>query len=134
DSAQSQTLPPAVVQGVTDEIVAVGAQLQAHAAELGQRIRGIARMLDQEQITVNFGGVFKAGKSTMINAALGRSILPVDDVPETGAVCCLLPGTEDHAVVVEGAIRRPIQCTTEAIRSQITLLSEQGERRDAVAA
>jgi hypothetical protein len=134
DSARSQSFPPAAVQGMTDEIVAVGAQLHARAPELGQRIRGVARMLDQEQITVNFGGVFKAGKSTMINAALGRGILPVDDVPETGAVCCLLPGTEDHAVVVEGAIRRPIQCTTEAIRSQITLLSEQGERRDAVAA
>ena len=81
-----------------DEIVALGARLHERAPELGQRIRGIARTLDQEQITVNFGGVFKAGKSTMINAALGRGILPVDDVPETGAVCCLLPGTEDDAI------------------------------------
>lgn len=134
DSAQSQSLPHAAVQGVVDEIVALGAQLHARAPELGLRIRGIARALDQEQITVNFGGVFKAGKSTMINAALGRNILPVDDVPDTGAVCCLLPGTQDSAVVVEGAIRRPIQCTTEAIRSQITLLSERGERREEVAA
>lgn len=132
--AQSQGFPHAVVQGVIDQVVALGAQLQERAPELAQRIRSIARGLDQNQITVNFGGVFKAGKSTMINAALGRDILPVDDVPETGAVCCLLPGTEDGAVVVEGATRRPIACTTEAIRSQITLLSELGERREAVAA
>jgi hypothetical protein len=133
-SALSQSFPHAVVRGVIDEIGALGAQLHERAPELGQRIRGIGRTLDQEQITVNFGGVFKAGKSTMINAALGRDILPVDDVPETGAVCCLLPGAEDGAVVVEGAIRRSIPCTTEAIRSQITLLSERGERRDEVAA
>src|SRR6185436_21128476 len=103
-------------------------------AELGQRIRGIARMLDQEQITVNFGGVFKAGKSTMIKAALGRGILPVDDVPETGAICCLLAGEQDSAAVVERGARRSIPCTTEAIRAEITLLSDLGERRGEVAA
>jgi len=134
DAAQPPTFPQAVVQGVIDKLVALSAQLQERTPELGQRIRAIARTLEQQQITVNFGGVFKAGKSTMINAALGRDILPVDDVPETGAVCCLLPGTEDVAIVVEGATRRPIPCTTEAIRSQITLLSELGERRDEVAA
>ena len=74
------------------------------------------------------------GKSTMMNAVVGRDILPVDDVPETGAICCLLAGGQDAAAVVEGGTRRSIPCTTEAIRSEITLLSVQGDRRREVAA
>jgi Dynamin family len=132
--APAQRFPHAVVQRVIDQLGALGARLREHAPEVGQRIQLVARAIEQEQVTVNFGGVFKAGKSTMINAALGRAILPVDDVPETGAVCCLLAGAEDGAIVVEGATRRQIPCTTEAIRSQITLLSERGERRSEVAA
>ena len=134
DSTQPQSFPPAVVRALTDEIVAVTASLLDRAPELAQRLRRTANALGQDQITLNFGGVFKAGKSTMINAALGRNILPVDDVPETGAICCLLPGSEDGAAVVEGAIRRQIPCTTEDIRSQITLLSARGERRAEVTA
>ncbi len=134
DSMQAQSFPPGVIRGLTDEIVSIAASLVDRAPELAQRLRRTAHALGQDQITLNFGGVFKAGKSTMINAALGRNILPVDDVPETGAICCLLPGSEDSAAVVEGAIRREIPCTSAEIRSQITLLSARGERRTEVAA
>jgi Dynamin family len=112
----------------------ITARLGVDAPDVAARLRKIAGAIEEEQVTVNFGGVFNAGKSTMMNAVVGRDILPVDDMPDTGAICCLLGGEEDSAVVVEDGARRPIPCTTDSIRAEITLLTAQGERRGEVAA
>ena len=134
DSMGLAALPTQAVEGLAARIEEIAARMGEAAPDLAARLRKIAGAIGEEQVTVNFGGVFKAGKSTMMNAVVGRGILPVDDVPETGAICCLLSGEEDSAVVVESGARRAIECTTEAIRAEITLLSAQGERRGEVAA
>jgi predicted GTPase len=121
-----------------DELIRAIREIAAGIAdsvpEVCARLRRIAGSIAQEQVTINFGGVFKAGKSTMMNGVVGRDILPVDDVPETGAICCLLAGDRDAAAIVESGRRRSIPCTTDAIRAEITLLSVQGDRRTEVAA
>ena len=134
DSIHLAASSPEAVHGLIAGIEEIAAPLGNYAPDVSGRLREVAAALGQEQVTVNFGGVFKAGKSTMMNAVVGRNILPVDDVPDTGAICCLLSGEEDSAVVVESGARRAIPCTTEAIRAEITLLSAQGERRTEVVA
>jgi tRNA U34 5-carboxymethylaminomethyl modifying GTPase MnmE/TrmE len=96
---------------------------------IGLCIDGILPYLCNKQVKVTFGGHFKTGKSTVVNAALGRAILPVSDYPETGAICLLRSGEWDNAAVYNGHGPRRIDCTTFAIQQEITLLSEKGERR-----
>ena len=92
-------------------------------------IERILLYLLNKRVTVTFGGHFKAGKTTVVNAALGRAILPVSDYPETGAICLLQSGVRDNAEVYNGHGPRHIDCTTLAIQQEIALLSETGERR-----
>ena len=79
-----------------------------------------------------FAGHFKAGKSTLLNAALGRPLLPTDALPETGAACVLRAGDQDSALIVTADARQVLPCTTEAIKHAIALLSATGERRTEV--
>jgi Dynamin family len=71
--------------------------------------------------TVTFGGRFKSGKSSLVNAALGRRLLPTKDLPETGANCYLMHGPRDEATLVAGLKRTDITCTAEAISQAISL-------------
>ena len=121
--------PPEPVDDLIRQIAGSAKQASAELREVAVTLEGIIRQIEEQQVTVNFGGVFKAGKSTMINAAVGRPILPVDDLPDTGAICCLLAGKIDSAVVFKDGKERSIPCTTEAIRKEVTLLSAEGERR-----
>ncbi len=82
------------------------------------------------RVLVAAGGHFKTGKSTLLNAALGRRILPEDDLPETGALCVLSSGPADKAAVLDKAGRgRYIPCTTDAIRAEVGLIDQRGGRR-----
>lgn len=98
------------------------------------RVREIIRRLQTTEVTVAFGGHFSSGKSTVLNAVLGRPLLPVDDYPETGAICTLRGGQQDAAEVWTASGRRAIPCTTDAIRDQVELVSASGELQDAVGA
>jgi predicted GTPase len=96
------------------------------------RVTEILNYLLDEQVTVTFGGHFKAGKSTVLNSLLGRQILPVNDLPETGAVCYLRASDRDQIRVLDKDGARMIACTTEAIEKEISLLSNVGERRNTI--
>lgn len=95
-------------------------------------IEGILCDLRSAKVIVTFGGHFKSGKSSIVNAALGRSILPVDDFPETGAICILRSGERDAAEVYSRRGRRCIDCNTAAIQQETSLISQAGERRTEV--
>jgi len=99
---------------------------------LQNSIKDIIFHLKKQQITLTFGGHFKSGKSTVINGMLGRNLLPTDDYPETGAICCLAAGSKDSVEVCVGNNKRRIPCDTTAIRQEISLISETGERRPEV--
>jgi len=89
-------------------------------------------LLGQGNVVITFGGHFKSGKSTVINAALHRLIMPMDDLPETGAICVLTFGKVDSAIVHNDGDTRPIECSTECIRRETSLISSAGERRGEV--
>jgi small GTP-binding protein len=59
---------------------------------------GIGRLAAQ-RLNLVVLGEFKRGKSTLVNALLGRSILPTGVVPLTAAVTVVRKGSEDRLVV-----------------------------------
>ena len=71
--------------------------------------------------TVTFGGRFKSGKSSLLNAALQRSLLPTYDLPWTGANCHLMSGAQDVAELVTRTETKLIPCQTDALQKAISL-------------
>ena len=63
-----------------------------------KKVRAIIEKLEDQQITVSVIGQFKRGKSTLVNAILGDSLLPVGIVPVTSAVTRIKYG-EKAAIV-----------------------------------
>lgn len=107
-------------------------QLMAERPDLAPELETRLDSLSNREGTITFAGRFKTGKSTLLNAALGRPLLPYYDLPETGAICRLRSGAIDsaHAKMKSSVIK--IECTTDAIRKVIALQREDGEDNDAV--
>ncbi len=92
----------------------------------------LAQLLE-DTVSLAFGGHFSSGKSTLINAAIGRTLLPTLDYPDTGAICVLQTGARDSAEIVYNRYRRQaIPCTTKAIAEQISLRLSTGMENTAV--
>lgn len=69
---------------------------------LGQRspaVEDLSKRLDQPLFTVAISGPSRVGKSTLINALLGRTICPMSDFPKTGIPCVFEPGEKDEFIV-----------------------------------
>ncbi|MGW7327138.1 dynamin family protein [Streptomyces sp. NPDC054840] len=88
-----------------------------------------AAVMAPPAVTLVFGGHFSAGKSSLLNTLLGRALLPVSDYPETGIACVIGPGPEDRVTVCDGAGRREVPATTEAITEAVTLVAADGSYR-----
>lgn len=89
-----------------------------------QVVPAIDALLHERGVTVVFGGHQKAGKSTLVNGAMRRPILSVDELPETGVICRVCTGDKDEAVVVKdraGKSRETIACSPEALRAVTAL-------------
>lgn len=126
---QKEPVPEAEYAAWLRDLAALTAESRRRDATLHG---GLAPLLEVHQAkfsTVAFGGHFKTGKSTLLNAALGRRVLPAADLPETGAICSLRSGDVDAVEVCVGSERRAIPCTLEAIQREISLIGEAGERR-----
>ncbi|WP_197467732.1 dynamin family protein, partial [Ferroacidibacillus organovorans] len=67
-----------------------GTDLDSLSAELSQRAE---RLLNQES-TIAVFGAFSAGKSSLINALVGRNLLPVSPNPTTASINRILPPTD----------------------------------------
>ena len=119
------------------ELDRLAAALTAIDPVAARRLTALRPMLERDHAVLTFGGHFKSGKSTAVNAALARPLLPTDDLPETGVPCHIRAGARDAAVVISAAdrtgaqIARAIACTTDAIRGEVALMTAAGERRHA---
>jgi hypothetical protein len=122
----------AEVQSFVSGASGLAGLLSEDAPQIAERVRKIVATVLEERVTVGFCGVFNAGKSTLMNAALGRNLMPVGALPESGAICALQSGAADSAEVVESGRRRPIPCSMEAIHEEITLVAKDGSRRPQV--
>jgi predicted GTPase len=93
------------------------------------RLRSIASRLEARTVTVTFGGHFSSGKSTVINALLGRPLLPTSDYPETGVPCTISAGKADRVVIVRENRTEDLDFRTEAIASVVSLIDSGGSYR-----
>jgi hypothetical protein len=96
-----------------------------------QSIREIVAVIEGPELKLVFGGHFKAGKSSTLNAVIGRLLLPAGRLPETGALCAIRTGPEESAVVHRSGQAVAVECSTEMIRSVCSIIDrESGRARD----
>lgn len=89
--------------------------------------------LTHRDVTITFGGAFKAGKSSLLNALLDRDILPVNNLPETGVSCVLESGLRDTACLIDCQGRHPLACTPQALEQIVACVTANGEYNTALA-
>lgn len=126
-------------QGVRFPVPAVPADLatdlaDAHGVEfvasVNARLAGIAADWDDPAVTVGFAGHFSSGKSSVLNALLGRSVLPTSDFPETGVPCWIRGNDCDRAAAVVNGAEYEIPLVKESIAELIALVSDVGDYRN----
>lgn len=69
---------------------------RAHAAILGppRQLEDLARRLEEDRFQLAVVGQFKRGKSTLLNALVGRPLLPMAAIPATSVVTRVSAGSE----------------------------------------
>jgi GTPase Era involved in 16S rRNA processing len=97
-----------------------------------QQIREMLNRLTCPTVTVTFGGHFSSGKSTLLNAAIQRSLLPTMDFPDTGAICTLRAGTRDHVEIILPHGSQTVAYTTASIAQYISLRLSSGMENENV--
>jgi hypothetical protein len=101
--------------------------------DLAGDVGAIAGGLGDREVRVVFGGHFSCGKSSLLNALIGRAVLPTGDFPETGVPCVLVAGESDGLqVVTAGGETRDLPFGTESIARRVRLVDERGDYRPAV--
>jgi GTPase SAR1 family protein len=109
--------------------------LRRYCAELGLEasvagVDGVLARLEGDAFNVAVVGEFKRGKSTLINALLGRSILPADVLPCSATLNRVAYGVEPRATVEyrDGSTE---DVGVEELGDYVTKLTPESERRAA---
>jgi hypothetical protein len=98
----------------------------------GVELDGVERRLAHPVVTVTFGGWQKSGKSSLVNGAIKRHVLSVDDLPETGTICRIIAGTKDTAVAHKNGRTYSVECSPRALRYVTALQPGSAPRRRGV--
>lgn len=119
--------------------------LLALAADVGKidtdaaiAVENAAKAFAKPVATIAVGGYFKSGKSSLLNAVIGRHLLPTNELPETGVACRIIPvGASEPEVVhvhFTDRHRKPEQIglTPEEISEHGGRLTRAGETRVSV--
>lgn len=102
----------------------------AFPSALKSQLSQAERKLARPDVRIAFGGLFKAGKSTLLNAIIGQDLLPSNDLAETGSPAQIRVGavTEIHVHRASGVIEA-IGATREQISANASLRLSDGHRR-----
>lgn len=103
------------------EALAPHSHLQAAAAALAEK----AERLGNSRFTIALFGAFSAGKSSLANALIGESVLPVSPNPTTAAINRLMPPTDEYG---HGTARVSMKSKEEMLDDLRYSLSLLGER------
>jgi GTP-binding protein EngB required for normal cell division len=106
--------------------------IREYDADAAARIEGIVETLASDRVTVSVLGKAKRGKSTLVNALLGRNddaVAPIDRLPASSCVSRFTHGTEDKATVtfLDG---KQEAIPFERIREFVTEEGNPGNRRE----
>jgi len=70
-----------------------------HDAERGEQARALLARLAEDRFNLAVVGQFKRGKSSLMNAVIGRDLLPTGLLPLTSAITTLCYGPEERVVL-----------------------------------
>ncbi len=87
-------------QEVAASVRAAKQLLQAHGArEVAERCQALVVQLAEDRFNLAVVGQFKRGKSTLMNAVLGRDLLPTGLLPLTSAITTLCYGSAERVLL-----------------------------------
>ncbi len=109
---------------------AVAAQYPA-AGQLRKRIAHAKEMFSDKKYRLAVVGEFKRGKSSLINALVGSSLLPTDICPTTAVIGWMVYG-EDKRILVYYKNGKVDERTVGELREYATKLGSGGEERAAL--
>jgi GTP-binding protein EngB required for normal cell division len=84
---------------LADVVRAMADQFDSTDSEWRERFRDLFAKLADDRFNLAFIGRFSRGKSSLMNAILGRPCLPVGIVPLTSVITTVSYGSKDHAVL-----------------------------------
>ncbi|MFF9063982.1 dynamin family protein [Streptomyces sp. NPDC014891] len=119
-------LPPGLAQDLARHHAAF------HRDRIAPALARAQEVLDARTVTVVFGGHFSSGKSSLINCLIGRPLLPVGEIPETGVPCEIRSGPVDRFTFFDGHRSQDLLRTTESIARVVSLISRSGLYRSEV--
>jgi dynamin family protein len=87
-------------QEVATSVRAAKLLFQAHGAqEAAERCQALVVQLAEDRFNLAVVGQFKRGKSTLMNAVLGRNLLPTGLLPLTSAITTLCYGSKERVML-----------------------------------
>lgn len=130
-----EIVPPSVTRAsaTTDALVHLAVLADEVGAEhVGRAARSLAERAAAGRFYVACVGQFKRGKSTLINALIGESILPVGVVPVTAVPTIVQFGSERYARA-EFADGKSIDLAIDAIEQYVSEAANPDNRKGVVA-
>src|SRR5207247_8231493 len=85
--------------------------------------------LAEDRFTLAVVGQFKRGKSSLMNAIIGRELLPTGVLPLTSAITVLKFGPVERVVVLRGSLQFPEVVPVSALASYVTENGNPGNRK-----
>lgn len=85
-----------------------------------EECQGLMVKLAEDRFTLAVLGQFKRGKSSLMNAVIGRALLPTGVLPLTSAVTVLRYGSEDRVVVTRETSLFPEEVPVERLSDYVT--------------
>lgn len=107
--------PSTEIQHALEAICKNVKDIYLNESELRQKIERCFDVIDQN-LNILVLGMQNSGKSTLINALLGREIMPTSDGIETAALYTIEPGKEDKVIIVHDSLFMEIMVSNKGIK------------------
>jgi ribosome biogenesis GTPase A len=120
---------------VLDEVASCISAPFGNQAKIAERLNALRHRLAIERFQLAVLGQFKRGKSTVLNALLGKSVLPIGVVPVTAIPTFLEPATDlkTRVTYLSGKAEEFDAKSTELLREKLTVfVTEEANPRNAL--
>jgi hypothetical protein len=120
---------------VVDELRALRAVLDRRGSEgRSADCRDLMAKLAEDRFTLTVVGQFARGKSSLMNAIVGRALLPTGLLPLTSAITVLRFGPQERLVVEHEGVRFPEVVPISRLDAYVTQHGNPGNRKNVTAA
>jgi predicted GTPase len=135
--AEKRNADPEGLRAYTKKKLAIAAQLRALLDVLRKRgtesrfrrCEQLMVKLAEDRFTLAVVGQFKRGKSSLMNAIIGRELLPTGVLPLTSAITVLKFGSPERVVVQREGLQFPEIVPVSALSNYVTERGNPGNRK-----